>query len=102
MPYPLLQERHERTDTSGDEIRWPQDDSIPSYGSSQTSIREIKAESPHTPPRRNHLVPHLGTPHIYLCSHNHLRNVCMGVIIFIVLCIDVLCYMCGGNSKWGE
>lgn len=26
----------------------------------------------------------------------------MGVIIFLVLCLDVLGYMCGGNSSWGE
>ena len=30
VPYALLQERHEGTDTPGDEIRWSQDDSISS------------------------------------------------------------------------
>ena len=25
-----------------------------------------------------------------------------GILVFLVLCIDVLGYMCGGNSKWGE
>ena len=27
MSYALLQERHERTDTPGDEVRWSKDDS---------------------------------------------------------------------------
>ena len=47
-------------------------------------------------------VLHFGTTHIYLCSHNHLRNACMGVIIFIVICLSAISYMCGGNQKWGE
>ena len=46
MPYPLLQERHERTDTPGDEVRWSQDDVVSSFGSGQTPVREIKAELP--------------------------------------------------------
>ena len=38
MPYPLLQERHEGTDTPGDEIRWSQDDPISSNRSYETLI----------------------------------------------------------------
>lgn len=26
----------------------------------------------------------------------------MGVIIFLVLCLDVIGTMCGGGDKWGE
>ena len=26
----------------------------------------------------------------------------MGVIIFLVLCLNVISYMCGGNQNWGE
>jgi hypothetical protein len=51
---------------------------------------------------RKHIVPHLGTSVTYLCPINHQRNVCMGVIICIVLCLNVISYMCGGNQKWGE
>ena len=43
MSYALLQERHERTDTPGDEVRWSQDDVVSSFGSGQTPVREIKA-----------------------------------------------------------
>ena len=46
MSYALLQERHERTDTPGDEVRWSQDDVVSSFGSGQTPVREIKAELP--------------------------------------------------------
>lgn len=26
----------------------------------------------------------------------------VGVIVFLVLCLNVVGTMCGGNSKWGE
>ena len=38
MPNPLLQERHEGTDTPGDEVRWSQDDVVSSSGSGQTPV----------------------------------------------------------------
>ena len=38
MPNPLLQERHEGTDTPGDEIRWSQDDVVSSDTSYKTLI----------------------------------------------------------------
>ena len=30
------------------------------------------------------------------------RRQSMGVIIFLVLCLNVIGTMCGGNSNWGE
>ena len=35
-------------------------------------------------------------------EYQSLKSYIMGVIIFLVLCLNVIGYMCGGNSSWGE
>ena len=48
----------------------------------------------------NYFVFWLGTSEAFICGKIYCAM--FGVIIFLVLCIDVLGTMCGGNSSWGE
>ena len=43
-----------------------------------------------------------GTSEAFICAIIKINCAMFGVIIFLVLCLDVLGTMCGGNSSWGE
>ena len=43
-----------------------------------------------------------GTCKSFICGKIKIYCAMFGVIIFLVLCLNVLGTMTGGNSKWGE
>ena len=48
------------------------------------------------------LVFWFSTSETFICAKIKFNCAMFGVIIFLVLCLDVLGTMCGGNSSWGE
>ena len=48
------------------------------------------------------LVLCFGTSEAFICGKIKINCAMFVVIIFLVLCIDILGTMCGGNSSWGE
>ena len=38
----------------------------------------------------------------FICDVSKINCATFGVLIFLVLCLNVIGYMCGGNSSWGE
>ena len=38
----------------------------------------------------------------FICDVSKINCAMFGVLIFLVLCLNVIGYMCGGNGSWGE